>query len=136
MLVRDVMTASPLTISPETTLPEAASLMKAKGFRRLPVMKGKKLVGIVTDRDIKQAMPSDASSLSIWEINYLLSKLEVKEIMHSPVITIDQDATIQDAANLLLVHKVGGLPVMKDDQLIGMLTVSDVLRAFVTQGDV
>jgi acetoin utilization protein AcuB len=68
MLVRDIMTQQPIAISPETTLPEAMRLMKKYGFRRLPVLKSKKLVGIVTDRDLKEAMPSDATSLSIWEL--------------------------------------------------------------------
>jgi acetoin utilization protein AcuB len=130
MNVRDIMTKQPVAISPETTLPDAMRLMKKHGFRRLPVLKHQQLVGIVTDRDLKEAMPSDASSLSIWELNYLLSKLEVKELMSHPVFTVTEDASVKEAARLMLEQKIGGLPVMKDGFLSGMITVTDVLRAF------
>jgi acetoin utilization protein AcuB len=131
MLVREIMTQQPMAISPETTLPDAMRLMKKHGFRRLPVLKNKKLVGIVTDRDLKEAMPSDATSLSIWELNYLLGKLEVKELMHSPVFTVTENMSVQDAAQLMLEKKIGGLPVMNKGTLTGIITVTDVLKAFV-----
>jgi acetoin utilization protein AcuB len=131
MLVHEIMTQQPIAISPETTLPEAMRLMKQHGFRRLPVLKNKKLVGIVTDRDLKEAMPSDATSLSIWELNFLLSKLEVSEIMRSPVFTVTEHMSVEDAARLMLDKKIGGLPVMNKDALAGMIPTSDVLRAFI-----
>ncbi len=131
MLVHEIMTPQPIAISPETTLPEAMRLMKQHGFRRLPVLKNKKLVGIVTDRDLKEAMPSDATSLSIWELNFLLSKLEVSEIMQSPVFTVTENMSVEDAARLMLDKKIGGLPVMNKGVLTGMITTSDVLRAFI-----
>ena len=131
MLVHEIMTQQPIAISPETTLPEAMRLMKQHGFRRLPVLKNKKLVGIVTDRDLKEAMPSDATSLSIWELNFLLSKLEVSEIMQSPVFTVTENMSVEDAARLMLDKKIGGLPVMNKGALTGMITTSDVLRAFI-----
>jgi acetoin utilization protein AcuB len=134
MLVRDFMTKDPITISPDMTLPDASRLMKEHHFRRLPVVKNQTIVGIITDRDVKQAMPSDASSLSIWEITYLLSKLEVKEIMQSPVWTIDEEATVHDAARMLLEHNIGGLPVTKNKHLTGMITTTDILKAFVRGG--
>jgi acetoin utilization protein AcuB len=81
MLVKDFMTPNPEVVTPEITVPEAAQIMKKGGFRRLPVVKEDRVVGIVTDRDLKEAMPSDANSLSIWELNYLISKLTVGEIM-------------------------------------------------------
>jgi acetoin utilization protein AcuB len=133
MLVRDIMTQQPMAISPETTLPDAMRLMKKHSFRRLPVLKSKKLVGIVTDRDLKEAMPSDATSLSIWELNYLLSKLEVKEVMHSPVFTVTETMSVQDAAQLMLEKKIGGLPVMNKGTLTGIITVTDVLKTFVAK---
>jgi acetoin utilization protein AcuB len=133
MLVRDIMSKSPIAISPTTTLPEAMRLMKQHGFRRLPVLKNKKLVGIVTDRDLKEAMPSDATSLSIWELNYLLSKLEVKEVMQSPVITATETLSARAAAKLMIDKKIGGLPVMNKGTLTGMITVTDLLKAFVTK---
>jgi acetoin utilization protein AcuB len=134
MLVRDMMTKQPVAVSPETTLPEAMRLMKKHSFRRLPVLKRQKLVGIVTDRDLKEAMPSDATSLSIWELNYLLSKLEVKEVMQSPVISATETMSVQDAAKLMLEKKIGGLPVMNRGTLTGIITVTDVLKVFVDKG--
>ena len=131
MFVRDIMTQQPLAISPQTTLPDAMRLMKEHGFRRLPVLQHKKLVGIVTDRDLKEAMPSNATSLSIWELNYLLSKLEVREIMQNPVFTVTENMFVQDAAKLMLEKKIGGLPVMNKGILTGVITVTDVLKAFV-----
>lgn len=133
MQVSDIMIKQPIAIAPETVLPQAMRLMKTHGFRRLPVLKGGRLVGIVTDRDLKEAMPSDASSLSIWELNYLLSKLEVKELMSHPVITITEDKSVQDAARLMLENKIGGLPVVKNEFLSGMITVTDVLKAFLAR---
>jgi acetoin utilization protein AcuB len=135
MLVRDIMTKNPVAISPTTILPEAMRLMKKHGFRRLPVLKGKKLVGIVTDRDLKEAMPSDATSLSVWELNYLLSKLEIAEIMQSPIITTTETMSLHDAAKLMLEKKIGGLPVMNKGTLTGIITVTDVLRAFIEGGE-
>jgi acetoin utilization protein AcuB len=133
MRVCEIMTRQPTTISPETTLPEAMRLMKKHGFRRLPVLKNKQLLGIVTDRDLKEAMPSDATSLSIWELNYLLSKLEVKELMSHPAITVTEDTPVPEAARLMLEQKIGGLPVIKDGSVTGMITVTDVLKAFLRE---
>jgi acetoin utilization protein AcuB len=135
MLVRDIMTKSPIAVSPSTILPEAMRLMKQHGFRRLPVLKSRKLVGIVTDRDLKEAMPSDATSLSVWELNYLLSKLEVSEVMQSPVISATETMPVRDAAKLMLEKKIGGLPVMNKGTLTGIITVTDLLRAFIEGGD-
>lgn len=134
MLVRDIMTKNPIAVSPTTILPKAMRLMKKHGFRRLPVLKNKKLVGIVTDRDLKEAMPSDATSLSVWELNYLLSKLEVKEVMQSPVMSATETMSVRDAAKLMLDKKIGGLPVMNKGVLTGIITVTDVLKFFVEKG--
>lgn len=133
MRVCEIMTKPVITIPPETTLPEAMILMKKHGFRRLPVVKGHHLIGIVTDRDLKEAMPSDATSLSIWELNYLLSKLEVKELMSQPVITANEYTPFNEAAKLMLEKKIGGLPVVKEHVLTGIITVTDVLRAFLAK---
>jgi acetoin utilization protein AcuB len=132
--IRKWMTPDPVTITPETTVPDAAHIMRQGGFRRLPVLEGGKLVGIVTDRDLKEAMPSSATTLSIWELNYLLAKLPVREVMSRPVITIDEDATLEHAAKLMLENKLGGLPVLSGERLVGIITVTDVLRAFVHPG--
>jgi acetoin utilization protein AcuB len=135
MLVQHFMTANPVCVHPETPLPEAADLMKRGHFRRLPVLRDDgELLGIVTDRDIKGAMPSDATSLSIWEINYLIPKIKVSEIMTRPVHTVLETTPLEYAARLMLEHKIGGMPVLHGDRVVGMLTATDVLRAFV-QGE-
>lgn len=130
MTVKDYMTPNPATVGPETRLPEVAALMKKGGFRRLPVLEGGELVGIVTDRDLKEAMPSGASSLSVWELNYLLARLEVAGIMTQRPLTVSDNLPLQAAAKTMLGAKVGGLPVTHEGVLVGIITVSDVLRAF------
>jgi acetoin utilization protein AcuB len=132
MQVREFMTTNPVTVHPDTTLPAASELMKNGGFRRLPVVDNNhKVVGIITDRDVKHAMPSDATSLSIWEINYLVAKIKVSEIMSHPVHFVLEDATLEYASEQMLKYNIGGLPVMHGDQLRGVVTTTDVLRAFV-----
>ena len=133
MLVKDWMTPAPLTISPETPVLDALKLLKERGFRRLPVTDGPKLLGIVTDKDLKDAMPSKATTLSVWEMNYLLSKLVVREVMAHPVMTARANDTLEDAALRMQEHKVAGFPVLDaNGALVGILTITDVLRALVT----
>ncbi|GGN05780.1 acetoin dehydrogenase [Thermus composti] len=131
MLVRDWMTQDPLTVAPETPVLEAIRILKEKGFRRLPVVKEGRLLGIVTDKDLKDAMPSKATTLSVWEMNYLLSKLTVEEVMARPAVTIGADEPLEKAALLMEEKKIGGLPVMEGERLVGIITVTDVLRAFI-----
>ncbi len=127
--VSDCITRNVVTIGPESTLPEAARLMKEKGFRRLPVVKGSKLVGIVSSSDVHEAEPSDATSLSVWEIAYLLSQLRIESIMTKDPVTVREDATLGEVARIMLDKKIGGLPVVNDvDQLIGIVTESDIFR--------
>lgn len=126
--VRDWMTPNPITIVPKTTLPDAHKLMKDSRIRRLPVVEHGHLVGIITLGDIREAQPSDATTLSIYELNYLLSKLTVDKIMSRDPLTIRADATIQQAARLMLDHKIGGLPVMEGDRIVGIITESDIFR--------
>jgi acetoin utilization protein AcuB len=130
MKIKDLMTQHVITVDPMLPIPEAQKRMKEGGFRRLPVLQNGELIGIVTDRDIREAMPSDATSLSIWEINYLIPKILVKEIMSKNPVTVDQDSSVESAARLMLEHKIGGLPVMSDGTLVGMITVTDVIWAF------
>ncbi|MER3479218.1 MAG: acetoin dehydrogenase [Meiothermus sp.] len=130
MLVRDWMTPNPVSVSPDTPVLDALRLLKEHSFRRLPVMEGQELVGIVTDKDLKDAMPSKATTLSVWELNYLLSKLTVHEVMARPVVTIEAERPLEDAAVLMQEYKVGGLPVMEGGRLVGIITVTDVLKAF------
>ncbi len=131
MLVRDWMTPDPVTVAPDTPVLEAIKLLKEKGFRRLPVLENGRLVGIVTDKDLKEAMPSKATTLSVWELNYLLAKLTVSEVMAKPVITVQAEEPLEEAALLMEEYKVGGLPVLEGDRLVGMITITDVLRSFI-----
>jgi CBS domain-containing protein/CheY-like chemotaxis protein len=131
-LVKDWMTHAVITISPETSLPEAHRLMTEKKVRRLPVVDDGRLVGIVTRGDIRGAEPSGATTLSIWEVNYLLSRLKVQEIMTSRPCTIHMDATVGAAARLMREHKISGLPVFdSEDNLAGIITESDIFRMVV-----
>ena len=131
MLVREWMTKDPQTVSATTPVMEAMQRLREGGFRRLPVVREQRLVGIVTDRDLKEATPSKATTLSIYELNYLLSKLLVKDVMVASVITVGPDDPIERAALLMEEHRVSGLPVIEDGRLTGILTITDLLRAFV-----
>jgi len=133
-LVKDWMTRNVVTITPDTTLPEAHRLMTEKRVRRLPVMRNDFLVGIITLGDVRGAEPSGATSLSIWELNYLLSQLKIEEIMTRNLITISPYATIGQAAETMLEYKVSGLPVVDGEMKpVGIITESDIFR-MVVQG--
>ncbi len=133
-LVEDWMTRNVVTITSDTTLPEAHRLMTEDQIRRLPVMKNGRLVGIVTRGDVRGAEASEATSLSIWELHYLISKIKVKEIMTSDPITISQEATIGEAAQVMLDNKVSGLPVAdRGGKLVGIITESDIFRIVVQE---
>jgi acetoin utilization protein AcuB len=132
MLVKDWMSPAPLTVSPETPVLEALRLLKERGFRRLPVVEGAKLIGIVTDKDLKDAMPSKATTLSVWEMSYLLAKLTVREVMATEVLTVNSLETLEDAALRMQERKLGGMPVLDNaGALVGILTITDVLGALV-----
>jgi CBS domain-containing protein len=133
-LVKDWMTRDVVTISPEMTLPEAHRLMEEKKIRRLPVVDSGRLVGIVTRGDIRGAEPSGATSLSIWEVNYLLAKLKIGEIMTAQPLTIAAEETIGEAARLMLEKKISGLPVVDQaGHLVGIITESDIFRLVVQE---
>lgn len=132
MLVREWMTENPQTVSGTTQVMEAMQLLREGGYRRLPVVEKGKLVGIATDRDLKEATPSKATTLSVYELNYLLSKLQVRDVMTKPVITVEAGDPIEQAALLMEEHKVSGLPVVDGGGLVGIFTITDLLRAFVT----
>jgi acetoin utilization protein AcuB len=131
MNVADVMTACPITTDPYTPVLEARRLMLDKRIRHLLVIDGPKLVGIVTDRDIRLNLPSPATSLSVWEINYLIARMTVASVMTRDVVTIGPRQDAKEAARLMLDRKIGALPVLDDDVLLGIITETDVLRAFV-----
>jgi acetoin utilization protein AcuB len=133
MIIRELMTAALITADPDMPILDARQLMVKEKIRHLLVRKGKgELLGILTDRDIRLNLPSKATSLSVWEINHLLTKLTVGQVMTSTVITAGPDRPARDAAQLMLDHKIGAVPVVDGGQLIGIITETDIVRAFVT----
>ncbi|MCB9422270.1 MAG: CBS domain-containing protein [Ardenticatenaceae bacterium] len=133
-LVKDWMSKEVITIDVDTCcLPKAHRLMTDNNIRRLPVVdKNGRLVGIVTRGDIRGAQPSQATSLSIWELNYLLANLKIADIMTSNPVTVSENSTIGEAADIMLANKVSGLPVLNDaGQLAGIITESDIFRMVV-----
>jgi acetoin utilization protein AcuB len=131
MLVRELMTPNPITVAPEVTVPDALRVMRQKKVRRLPVVDpGGKLVGYISDKDLLNATPSPATTLSMWEIPELLAKLKVAQFMSREVITVTEDTPLEDAARVMADRHVGGLPVLKDGSLVGIITETDVFKAF------
>jgi acetoin utilization protein AcuB len=129
MLIRNWMTRDPITVEPDTPMMDAEHIMKENKIRGLPVVKGKKLVGIVTDRDIKAASPSAATTLDMHELLYLLAKIKVKEIMTKDPITICEDDTVEEAAVMMLRHKISHLPVLSEKkELVGLITETDIFK--------
>lgn len=128
--VVDWMTTDVVTVEPGTTLPEATALMREKHIRRLPVVENGRLVGIVTYGDLREAGPSEATGLSIHEITYLLQRLGVEKLMTKKPFTVTPDTALTEAARLMLQHKIGALPVVADGALVGIITESDIFRAF------
>jgi acetoin utilization protein AcuB len=108
--------------------------MKKEKIRRTPVVDKGKLIGIISDKDLLNASPSDATSLSVWEINYLLSQITVKEVMTREVLTIDEDTPIEEAARLMADNKIGGVPVMRGDRVVGLITETDLFKIFLELG--
>jgi acetoin utilization protein AcuB len=131
MLVRERMSRNPYTISADAPMEEALKQMRANSFRHLPVVnKSGKLVGIVSETDLLYASPTSAASLSIYEMQYLLSRLTVGQVMTKDVITVDEDTPVEDAASIMTDHKIGGLPVLRDGEIIGIITETDLFKLF------
>ncbi len=132
MTIRELMSGGLVTVRRETPVLEARDLMAREKIRHLLVTDaGRELAGIVTDRDIRLNLPSRATSLSVWEINHLLTKLTVGQVMTCSVITIGPDRSARDGAQLMLDRKIGALPVVDDGHLIGIITETDIVRAFI-----
>jgi acetoin utilization protein AcuB len=139
MLVKERMTLHPLTMEPTASITEAHRYIKENNIRHLPIIgKDGKLVGLVTRETLMEAMPSSVTTLSIWEMNYALSKVKVRDVMVRDVITIEEDVPIEKAARTMIEHKIGCLPVMRDDPstgsgrssgqaLVGIITDTDML---------
>jgi acetoin utilization protein AcuB len=125
MLVRDIMTSNVISVSSDTLVAEAGKTMEFHRIERLPVVDRGDLVGIVTKSDLERAAPSRATSLTRWELSYLLGKMKIKEIMKTKVVTVDADATVECAIATAQSNKVGSLPVMGKGHLVGILTTND-----------
>jgi acetoin utilization protein AcuB len=130
MFVGDRMSHPVITVSPEMPVVEALNMMHREHIRRAPVVKDGKLVGIVSDKDLLNASPSAATTLSVWEINYLVSKILVKEVMAEEVITVSEGTPIEEAARIMLDHKIGGAPVMRGETIVGIITETDMFKIF------
>jgi acetoin utilization protein AcuB len=131
MLVQDVMQTKLITVTPRTTLPEAIRLTRERGIRHLPVLDDDRLVGIVSDRDLKRAMVSSATTLQRHELESLLEHVTVETIMTRPVKTIGPSFPVEDAARVMAGEKISSLPVTEDGRLVGIITETDVLQLFV-----
>jgi acetoin utilization protein AcuB len=131
MLVKERMTHPVITTQSDVPIMDAYDLMQKENIRRLPVVNREgNLVGMVSEREILQASPSKATSLSIWELNYLMAKITIDEIMTKEVVTVEEDTPLEEAALLMADHKIGGLPVMKDGKMVGIVTETDLFKVF------
>jgi len=128
MRIGDIMTKNPLTVDSETLVVDAQKMMREKNIRRLPVVDKGKLVGIITNHDLLAAAPSPATSLSVYELNYLLAKMKVKEVMKKNPVTISPDTPFEDALRLGQEKKIGSFPVVENGKLVGITTESDIVR--------
>ena len=131
MFVRNRMTCNPITVSPTLPVSVALNEMRLRKVHRFPVVDAKgKLVGIVSQSDLLYAAPSSVTTLSIWEVTYMLNQIKVQDVMPKKVITVDDDCPIEEVARLMREHSIGGMPVLKDGQLAGIITESDIFDVF------
>lgn len=128
MFVKGRMSTPVISVSPDLPIMEALDLMRQKNIRRTPVLEKGKLVGIISDKDLLNAAPSDATSLSVWEVNYLVARIKVKDVMTKKVLTVDEDTPIEEAARIMADNKIGGLPVMRGGEVVGLITETDLFK--------
>lgn len=128
MLVGERMSHPVLTVSPDMSALDAQAFMRREHIRRAPVIHDGKLVGIVTEGDLLNASPTQATLLSVWEINYLVSKIKVSQVMSKKVMTISEHIPIEEAARVMIDNKIGGLPVLRDDKVVGIITETDLFK--------
>lgn len=130
MFVGERMSRPVICVSPDEPINEVLAMFRKEHIRRAPVMKDGKLLGIVSERDLLNASPSSATTLSVWELNYMISKVTVKSVMSKKVITVDQDTPIEEAARIMADKKIGGLPVVSAGNVVGMITETDLFKIF------
>ena len=132
MLIKDWMATAVLTVDANTSVMRATRIMKENNIRRLPVLSQGKLIGIVTDRDLKEASPSSTSDMDIHEMYYLLSEMKIKDVMTDKCISLHQDDTLEKAALVMLKEKISGVMILDDENnLVGLLSETDILRGFI-----
>jgi acetoin utilization protein AcuB len=131
MLVKDRMTPRPITVTEDKSIDRALELMRKEKVRRFPVLdKHGELVGIVSEKDLLYASPSPATSLGVYEIPYLLARIKMRDIMTRDVITVTEDTPLEEAARIMVDNKIGGLPVVRNDKLVGIITETDMFKIF------
>jgi acetoin utilization protein AcuB len=130
MFVGERMSRPVISVSPDEPINEVLAMFKEEHIRRAPVMKEGKLVGIISERDLLNASPSPVTTLSVWEMNYLISKVTVKNVMTKKVITVDKDTPIEEAARIMADKKIGGLPVVSAGKVVGIITETDLFKTF------
>ncbi len=130
MLVGERMSKPVTTVPSGMQIAEALNLMKTKHIRRAPVVDKDKLVGIVSDKDLLNASTSSVTSLSVWELNYLLSKIKVNDVMTEKVLTVTESTPIEEAARIMADNKIGGMPVMRGARVVGIITETDLFKIF------
>jgi acetoin utilization protein AcuB len=131
MFVRDYMTPDPKVVYPDINFPEAVQLMRKHNIRRLPVVEDGQLVGIVVEKDLLTNQPSPATTLSVHEIYSLMERLRVRQIMTQPVITVEGDCPVEEAARIMVENKIGCLPIMQGETLVGIITETDIFKVLV-----
>ncbi|MBK9926448.1 MAG: CBS domain-containing protein [Anaerolineales bacterium] len=130
MFVGERMSRPVITISPEAPINDVLAMFRKEHISRAPVVKDGKLVGIVTENDLIHASPSALTTLSVWEMHYLISKIKIKDVMTKKVITVDRNTPIEEAARIMADKQIGGLPVMEDKKVVGLITETDLFKLF------
>ncbi|MCA9910231.1 MAG: CBS domain-containing protein [Anaerolineae bacterium] len=130
--IGDMMTNDVISVLPEAKLNAAQEIMEEYGIRHLPVVEHGKLVGIISKGDIREARPSDATTLSVWEVNYLWDTLKVKEVMTTKALTVSPDDTLIEALRIMVARKFSSLPVVTDGVLVGIITETDIFNKLIT----
>ncbi|MBN1147292.1 MAG: CBS domain-containing protein [Anaerolineales bacterium] len=131
MFVGSYMTPDPVIVSPDTNFPQAMNLIRKHNIRRLPVIEKERLVGIVVHADLLSTQPSPATTLSLYEIYSLIETIRMRQIMSRPVITVEQDCPLEEAARIMVDNTISCLPVMQGDKLVGIITETDIFKALV-----
>jgi acetoin utilization protein AcuB len=130
MLVGNRMSRPVISLAPDMPIMDALTMMKREHIRRAPVIKDGRMVGFVSVTDLLNASPSAATSLSVWELNYLMSKITIKDVMTKNVLTVKEETPIEEAARIMADNKIGGLPVVRGDEVVGIITETDLFKVF------